>query len=140
MNPHFSSDGISQIPEFQQGPDSNMCIERIDKYGQPLTQVRGTPTSQFSSASQANTFLDYQLTRQDNSQDMGTGAYVLPGVPVECTQMAVPANPCGFNDLQVIPTCFWSGQMGHPAARLLANCRRRAPNNSPTNPSAPPIG
>ena len=89
MNPHFPSDGLSQIPEFQQGPDGGLYIEGVDEYGQPFTQLEGTPRSQFSTESGANTFLDYQLSRQDHSQDMDTGAYVLPGVPVGCTR-AVP--------------------------------------------------
>ena len=140
MNSNSQSNGLSQAAEFQQRPDGGLYVEGVDELRQPLTQVGGTPDSQFSSESRANTFLDYQLTRQDNSQDMDTGAYVLPGVPVECTQMAVPANPSGLDDLQVIPTCFWSSQMDHPAARLLANPRRRAPNNSPNVPPALLIG
>ena len=103
MNPHFSSYGLSNIPEFQQCPDGGLYVEGVDELGQILTQVGGALTSRFSTASQANSFLDYQLTGHDNSQNMDTGAYRLPGDPVGCPQMPVLANPYGSDDRRSTP-------------------------------------
>ena len=107
MNSDSQSNGLSQVGEFQQCPDGGLYVEGVDELGQPLTQVEGTPPSQFSTESQVNTFLDYQFTRHDNSQDMDTGAYRLPGDPVGCPQMPVLVNPYGSDDPQVNSTCFW---------------------------------
>ena len=116
MNSNSQSNGLSQVAEFQQGPDGGLYVEGVDELGQPLTQVGGSPPSQFSTESQVNTFLDYQLTRHDNSQDMDTGAYRLPGDPVGCPQMPVLANPYGSDDPQAIPNCFRPSQLGQPSA------------------------
>ena len=59
------SNGLSQVGEFQQCPDGGVYVKGMDELGQPLTQLRGSPPSQFSMESQVNTFLDYQLTCQD---------------------------------------------------------------------------
>ena len=107
MNSNSQTNGLSQAAEFQQGPDGALCIVGVDEYGQPLTQVGGSPPSQLSTESQINTFLDYQFTRYDNSQDMDTGAYRLPGDPVGCPQMPVLADPYGADDPRINPTCFW---------------------------------
>ena len=116
MISNSQSNGLSQVGEFQQCPDGGLYVEGVDKLGQPLTQLEGTPPSQLSTASQANIFLDYQLTRHDNSQDMDTGAYRLPGDPVGCPQMPVLADPYGADDPQAIPDCFRPSQSGQPSA------------------------
>ena len=78
MNPHFPSDGLSNIPEFQQCPDGTLYVEGLDGYGKPLTQVGGTPHSQFSTESNDNTSFSYQLTREAHCQDLATWG-VRPG-------------------------------------------------------------
>ena len=78
MNPNSQSNGLSQVGEFQQCPDGGLYVEGVDKLGQPLTQGGGSPHSQFSTESNDNTSLSYQLAREAHCQDLATGD-VRPG-------------------------------------------------------------
>ena len=82
MNSNSQSNGLSQVSEFQQCPDSGLHVQGVDELRQPLTQGGGSPHSQFSAKSNVNTSFGYQLTREPPTRTWPLGCTAWQASPL----------------------------------------------------------